>query len=272
MPDRVEKYVMGGRNWERFETPGEPWPLPWPIGIIPVVHFRWKDSGGTWGESEIQPLIPIQELINKAVLDAVEVGDSQAFQRPIISGMKAPDTPISFAINDVIFLDPGAGGVVPTVTVIPPGDLAGMRGQVEAFITWMAQLAEIPRQYFMETSQVASGDTQRADDSMLVAKVASESVPLGNAWEDVMKIALKYNREYNGGPAIDEDTRIATKWAEFSRVDPLALELQRADVVGRLVDAGAAIEGVVALPRLGYTAEEQQRLIQGDVIRPGVTQ
>jgi hypothetical protein len=260
-PTEVKRYKASRESWELYEDGQKPAVESSLIGVIPVVHFRWRDSGVTnWGESEIKQLIPIQELINKSVLDELEVGDNQAFQRLIISGMQAPADPVSFSINDVLFIG-AQGGNLPAVTVVPPGDLAAVRGQVEAHITRMAQLSEIPRQYFMETSQVASGDTQRADDSMLVAKVRSESVALGNAWEDVMRIALKYNAEYGSGPVIDDDERIVTQWAEFSRVDPLAAEMQRANIVKTHTEAGASYEGAVSLPALGYTKEEISKLV-----------
>jgi len=38
------------------------------------------------------------------------------------------------------------------------------------------------------------------------------------------------------------------------------------------VDAGLSVDGVLALPALGYTEEEQMRMVQGDIVREGVTQ
>jgi hypothetical protein len=75
LPDRLERYIERGHGWEAFEEPGYPWPIPNPIGRIPVVHFRWRDDGGNWGESEIEPLVPLQMALNKSVLDLLEAAD-----------------------------------------------------------------------------------------------------------------------------------------------------------------------------------------------------
>jgi hypothetical protein len=69
----------------------------------------------------------------------------------------------------------------------------------------IAQLSHIPFQYFQLTGAIASADTQAADDSQLVAKVQSQAVALGNAWEDVMRIALRLNAEYGNGRDIAAD-------------------------------------------------------------------
>ncbi len=75
LPDRLERYIERGKGWEPFEEPGYPWPIPNPIGRIPVVHFRWRDDGGNWGEAETEPLIPLQMALNKSVLDLLEAAD-----------------------------------------------------------------------------------------------------------------------------------------------------------------------------------------------------
>ena len=183
---------------DRYEEAGYPWPIPNPIGRIPVIHFRWKDDGGNWGESELDQLITLQELINKASLDELEVADSSAFHRLVITGMNAPQETISFAVNDVIFIGGEAGKDV-GVTVVPANDLSQLRAQVFALVTRMAQIAHIPLQYFISTSQMPAADSQAADDTQLTAKVKSESVALGNAWEDAMYVALKLNQEYGNG-------------------------------------------------------------------------
>ena len=59
---------------------------------------------------------------------------------------------------------------------------------------------------------------------------------------------------------------IETRWAEFGRVDPLAVEERRAAIVQALSAAGLAVEGIVTLPALGYSEEEQVALLQQDVV------
>lgn len=261
LPDRVEKYSNSGRGWTPYrESPEDPWPIPWPVGLIPVVHFRWRDDGGNWGESEQEPLIPVQQMINKAVLDEAEVADSDAFRKMVISGVTLDtSTDISFRINSIMNIPAGPGGVPPSITVIPPGDLSQLRERINDYIIRIAQLAHIPLQYFQVTGQIASASTQAADDSQLVAKVMSESVAIGNAWEDAMYIALKLNQEYGDGRDLARGESVETVWAEFERVDRVAVEQQRAAVVQALVGAGASLEGAASIA--GYTEQEIEQLV-----------
>lgn len=262
LPDRVEKYVNGGRGWEPYsDNPDDPWPIPWPVGVIPVVHFRWRDDGGNWGESELESLIPVQEMINKAVLDEAEVADSDAFRKLVISGVTlSTDTPISFQVNSILNIPAGPGGKDPTITVIAPGDLAQLRKRIDDYIIRIAQLAHIPLQYFQVTGQVASAQTQAADDSQLVAKVKSQTVALGNAWEDAMGIALLLNQEYGDRRGLAVGETLETMWADFERVDRLAVEKQRAEILESYITSGVSLHG--ALKRLGYPADEIDEMMQ----------
>ena len=165
------------------------------------------------------------------------------------------------AVKDVIFIG-GEAGKDGGVTVGPANDLSQLRAQVSALVTRMAQIAHIPLQYFQVTGQIAAADTQAADDSQLTAKVRSESVFLGNAWENVMYIALKLRQAYTGGRDLARGENIETRWAEFGRVDPMAVEERRAAIVQALANAGLGVEGIVTLPALGYSEEEQAALLR----------
>jgi len=250
LPDRIEKYIQGGRNWQPYQEPGEAWPIPWPIGIIPVVHFRYRDDGGNWGESELEAIIPIQSSLNKSVIDLLSAADLSAFQIPTLTGATLPDDAAGVTPGTVLSVSAAEA----RWGVIPPADLSQLREVVKDHVTWLAQVARVPLVYFQGSRQVASAETQQADDSQLVAKVAAESVALGNAWENAMYIALKLNQEYGNGRDLARGENLATQWADFERVDPLAVEKRRAEIVAMYVQAGGTMEG--ALRRLGLTDED----------------
>ena len=262
MPDRIERYIFNRGEWEPFEEAGYPWPIPNPIGRVPVSPFRWRDRGGNWGESEIEQLVPLQEALNKSVLDLLEAADKTGSQLLTLSGAAWPDP--APAVE--------AGGVYSTPNadshwnVIPPADLSQLREVVNDWIIRMAQIAHIPLQYFQVTGAIASAATQAADDGQLVAKIRSIATAIGNAWEDVMYIALKMNQAYTGGRALERGENIEARWAEFGRVDPMAVEERRANIVTALANAGLGVEGIVTLPALGYSQEEQAALLQTDAV------
>lgn len=258
-PDRIEKYIERGKGWEPMTEDGQAWPLPWQPGVIPVIHFRWQDDGANWGESELEPIIPIQMMINKAVLDEAETADKTGTQVVTLTGDKWPEG-----------LTIRAGDVLSTMKegarwgTVPPGDITQLRARINDYIVRMAQISHIPLQYFQLTGAIASADTQAADDTQLTAKVSGQAVALGNAWEDVMRVALAINAAYGNGRGISPADKLATQWKDFDRVDPLAVEQRRADIIAARVNAGISLPG--ALVRLGYTDEEQQLMLSGDPV------
>ena len=262
LPDRLERYTDLGHGWERYEEPGYAWPIPNDIGRIPVIHFRWGDDGGNWGESEIEPLVALQKALNKAALDVLEAADRTGAALLTLTGAVWPSDAPEVHAGDVLSVstaDARWGSV-------PPGDLSQLREVVNDFIIRMAQLAHIPLQYFQVTGQIASAATQAADDGQLVAKVRSQSVALGNAWEDMMYIGLKLREAYTGGRDLTRGENIETRWQDFERVDRLAIEERRAAIVAALANAGLGVEGIVKLAALGYSEEEQAALLQSDIV------
>jgi hypothetical protein len=81
-----------------------------------------------------------------------------------------------------------------------------------------------------------------------------------------MYVALKLNQEYGNGRDLARGENIETRWADFERVDRLAIEERRAGIVQALSAAGLAVEGIVTLAALGYSQEEQAALLQSDIV------
>jgi hypothetical protein len=263
-PDFIERYYESGRGWQPYDQPGIPWRAPWPAGVIPVVHFRWQDNGGNWGKSEIENLVPVQEMINKAVLDDAEAADKTGSALITLTGAKWPEG-VTVKAGDVLSVSSSEAAF----GSVPPGDLSQLRARINDYIVRMAQLSHIPLQYFQLTGAVASAETQAADDSQLVAKVQSQAVALGNAWEDVMRIALRLNAAYGSGRDIAATDKLVTQWKDFDRVDPLATEQRRADILATLINAGVSLPG--ALARVGYPEDDIEMMLRGDTV-DGVNQ
>ena len=77
-----------------------------------------------------------------------------------------------------------------------------------------------------------------------------------------MWLAHAMEREFGSGHvAIDH---ISTQWAAFDRVDKMATNLSRAQIVTELTSAGASLGG--ALKVAGYSEEDQESLIRGDMV------
>lgn len=259
-PDAVYKYRTSSdtdAGWAKYQDEGDPtWPLDWPVGVVPVVHFRHDDDGGNWGRSELDDLIPVQNALNKAVIDLLEGADKTAFQLITLSGAKAEG------------LEVGARQVLYTSVqnaswgYIPAGDISKLIDLKNDFIVTLAQMSQVPLSYFQVTGQVASAETQKADDTGLVAKAEDTAVSFGNSWEDVMRMAIRLQAAFGGGGNQPDD--ISTLWRPFERIDKLVTEKARSEIVSNLVQAGATIEGAVTVA--GYNAEDTALLVRGDMV------
>ena len=62
--------------------------LPWtrtgtadgePLGL-PVIHFKNKDQGYNYGQSELKNIIPLQDALNKTIIDLIAAADTTAFR------------------------------------------------------------------------------------------------------------------------------------------------------------------------------------------------
>lgn len=209
-PGEVHKYVSGSGGWQLLDA------IPWldgnePIGV-PVFHYRNNGGGYDYGRSELQDLVPLQDSLNKAIIDLIAAADSSAFPEKVFEsedGLKPPEG-LEFGPAGLLW-----GG---KWTVLQPGDLSQLIGVIHDHVTRMAQISRTPLQYYQVTGQVASDDTQRAGDTGLVSKIENRAVSFGNTWEDVMSYCRKLHNIFGDGPELKEYP-ISTEWASFERVD-----------------------------------------------------
>ena len=92
-------------RWTRLEVPDEPWPLPNPLGVVPVVPLpnRPRLSGRSWsvtgvpvrldGRSEIAAVMSNQDAINKYRADALVASEFAAFRQRWAIGIDIPVDP-----------------------------------------------------------------------------------------------------------------------------------------------------------------------------------
>lgn len=260
-PDAVYKYRTAADTdygWAAYQEDGDAsWPLEWPVGAVPVVPFRYDDDGGNWGRSELEDLISVQNALNKSVVDLLEGSDKTAFQLITLTGGEAGGLKVN--PRQILYhksADSNWGS-------IPAGDINKLIDLKNDFIVTLAQMSQVPLSYFQVTGQVASAETQKADDTGLVAKAEDTATSYGNSWEDVMRMGLRLDNAF-GGAGHDLTMDISTQWAAFERIDKLATERTRAEIVQTLTSAGASLEGAARVA--GYTDEATEALMYTDMV------
>jgi hypothetical protein len=207
LPDRFEKYIERRDerptsamattvNWVPLRVEGEAWPLPNPIGVVPVVPLVNRPRLNGSGRSELTSVVPIQDTLNKLFMDMLFSADANAFRQRWATGIEIP-------------LDPETGQTVETFrtaidriwsTVAPDakfGDfdetkLEGYRGAIEMAVQHVASITRTPAHYLMgQSGTFPSGESLKTTETGLVAKTLNQSRYTGEGWEEVVRLAFR---------------------------------------------------------------------------------
>lgn len=212
------------------------WPLPWldadgnPLGLAVT---RFVSPRG----SLIDPVLGLNNALNKANLDLLAVGDQQGFgliavKYDSLPPLAANDDPTTAA--DGLGLRPGrALETTGEVSKLPADDMAGLLGLASHWVQAISANSSIPVYEFVPiTSEVPSGAALQMLDSALADVADEATLWFGSAWRQVMELSQKLDALYNDAPP--DVARLFPVWKETRRtsidVEMLKLQLQRAQV------------------------------------------
>lgn len=236
-PDRIEKWQSTGGGWARYlelgldpETgnPKEPWPIPWvdaaqlPLGI-PAIHFR---NVGMMPEA--WDAIPIQDAVNKTIVDILASNDLTAFQMMVALGWypttdgKEPDA----GGSNLLKVGPGQfiGSKDPNAKfdVVKGSDPSALVTALQDMIMMAAQVTGTPTSRFTTTKLIASAETLKNQDQQLKKKAQDRRVLFGDSWEACMSMARKLNNFFGTEVKLDETVSFFTTWLNNQTLEDLA--------------------------------------------------
>lgn len=207
-PDRIEKYIKAEGGWRPHTDEGGAWPEPWAAGIVPVVHFKNKANGYRFGQSELVDVIPLQNALNKAVIDLVASADTTAFRLYWMTG--GDPSGVSVVPGSWIYSENEAA----KIGHIPGEDLSKLIDYKDAFATEVARVSRTPVSLFQMSGQVAAEGTLKQQESGLVSRAVNRQVTFGNAWERAMQTAIRLWNVYGPDPKLPEDAAIEAQWKD----------------------------------------------------------
>lgn len=227
-PDHIERRVLDGGEWVERAEDGLNAQDSWPIGKIPIAHFRNREDS----DSELRDVIPLQDALNKTWLDVLAAADTTAFRMLGFLGW-IPTTdgrePAEDGSNLLVVL-PGQNIATDKpkdevdLKVIEPADLKPLLDAEERIVYRMATVTDTPLHRFQSTRQVARAETIKQQDEPLVGKVQQREVLAGNAWEDAMMLSIKMAVEF-GKTALPDDIGdpdnliLSTQWSPAELID-----------------------------------------------------
>lgn len=211
-PDRVEQMHLKGGVWEQYAPT-----IPWrgedgnPMGIA-VVHFR-----NVGCSPEAWDAFPLQDALNKALIDLVAAADLTAFRTGFASGFYPTEdggTPQEDGSN-ALRLAPGTifGTMNPNARFewSDGADLTTLLDVKNALILDIAAVTSTPAARFITTKQIAAEGTLKQQEGPLLAKIAKRQALIGNGWEDVFRLARRLEN-LRGAGGLDEEIELSTRW------------------------------------------------------------
>jgi len=271
-PDRVEKYIsasdsnpgIAGTRWAPYiDADGEPWPIPWvdaqgqPLGIAAI---EFPNPGG----SEIEQLLPLQDMLNKSDLDVIAASDASGFRILYVTGaqpkLKTDGAEESETIGPAKLMrltDPNA-----KLGAIDASDPTSIIASSKYWIESLAGISRTPQYLFQALgADQPSGESLKEQEVGLLHKVQRRQTVFGNAWEDVLYLSARLQTLYRPQDAADIGI-VDTIWASAEEfVDDIAI--QQVEAAAQKTAAEAAIlrqqlgvSQAQILRELGYTDEQ----------------
>jgi hypothetical protein len=220
LPDGIYKYVSEQNDaefsmanwsdtvsirWKRLETRGEPWPIPNKTGVVPIVPFVHRPNLANVGESEIATVASSQDAINKYRVDAFVASEFASFRQRWATGIDIPVDPVTGEPIEPF------RAAVDRLWVVPPPDpeeyadareapevrfgefdvtpLEPFYKAITGEIQMLGAISRTPYHYLLpQSGQPPSGESLRAAEAGLVAKVFDTHVSFGESFEEVFRL------------------------------------------------------------------------------------
>ena len=260
-PDKIEKYVTPNQhpnglpdrdaNFVKFAATfkgkAEPWPLPNEFGVVPLFHFPNNASVGQMGNSDLVPVIPLQDALNKAVLDMMVAMEFAAFRQRWATGIELsigpdgkPQSPFVPGIERLWTAESEQA----KFGQFEATDLEEFLKVQNDFRLEIARVSATPLHYLMlQQGSVTSGEALKALEKRHVKKVKDRMTTFGNVWEDVMAFALQISTGRS-------NLRLSTDWADpFGPTDKEKLD-------AAMVKQSLGVSEEQNLKEIGYGDEE----------------
>lgn len=253
--DRTERYISrdGGtdglrREMSAFErlTGGDGPEIENPYGTIPVFHFANNPGIGTLGVSELEAVMPIQDGMNKSVLDMLVAMEVSAYRQRWAAGIEIqfdkegnPRPPFKAGIDHLWLAEnPDA-----RFGDFAAADLEQFLKVKDGFRIDIASVSATPLYYLMpQAGAYPSGESLRKAETRFLAKIRNRQAVFGARWAQVLEFALRIKGI--------EGIRLRTRWEDAANESERE-RLETLEIKRRL-----GLSARQALKEAGYGEEE----------------
>jgi hypothetical protein len=240
------------------------------LGVVQLVPISNAPTlSDRLGRSDIERVIPLQDAVNKLCGDMIVASEFAAYPQRWATGVEIPVNPETGERMAAKFLG-GADriwGVESTDAKFGNfgvSDLGIYVRAIEMLIQHVAAQTRTPPHYLLGAmGSFPSGESLKATETGLVAKVRRKMLSFGESWEEVMRLAFAIEGEQAKAELVD----VETIWAN-----------PESRIVGETVDAAVKLASIgVPRPALWeYIGASPQQIarwkVEGDPTGLGPTQ
>lgn len=270
-PERVEKYIRETSDesgWRPYQEPGDAaWPIPWvdragaPLGIA-ATHFRNPDT-----RSELWDAIPLQDALNKLLIDTLAGADTSGFRLLFAHGFVPTTDGKEPAADGGNLLALAPGSIISTkaadagLEAIPPGDLGQLLAAYDRIVVRLATVTRTPISRL--TGQVQAAETLKEQKEPLLAKVRVRQELFGEGWEQVLRLAVGLANAF-GGQMLARTAPVEVTWLPAETRD------EKAELEALALKQGMGVPEEQLWREMGYTEDEIDRMQQSDEVQARV--
>jgi hypothetical protein len=210
------------------------------LGVVPLIPLANAPTlNDRLGRSDIERVVPLQDAVNKLCGDMIVASEFAAYPQRWVTGIEIPVNPNTGEKMAAEFLG-GADRIwgVESDTArfgnFAVSDLGIYVRAIEMLIQHVAAQTRTPPHYLLGSSgSFPSGESLKATETGLVAKVRRKMLTFGESWEECLRLAFAIEGQQAKAELID----VETIWAN-----------PESRIVGETVDAATKLASI-GVPR-----------------------
>lgn len=191
-------------EYGRWEIVGE---IPNPAGVVPMVAMLNKPHLGRGGESDLEPVLSKQDMIDKLVADMIVNSEFSAYFQRWATGIEletdargkaVPPEQLMAGVNSLFISENDQA----KFGAFPASDGKVFVAQIEMLVQHIAAQTRTPPHYLTAgLGQWPSADSLRASEEGLVQKCRRKMLGFGETHEEAMRIAFLMRGDRERGTA-----------------------------------------------------------------------
>jgi hypothetical protein len=236
-PDIVRRYITAAKRDEYpdkasllipFAADDQP-EADNPYGRVPVFHFANNASTGKDGTSDLADVIPLQDALNKSVMDGLVAAEFLGFPQRVVTGIDPvtdlfsgeEKAPFNVAMDRLIVLSDAAA----KFGQFDAADMGQFTNLQNEFDIKIARVSRVPVHWLNQMgNNFSSGEALKTAEAPLASKVIDRQAAFGDTWSDAMQFALTIDGKANDAMGIQPIWASAQTRSELDTLNAAAIK------------------------------------------------